>query len=91
MEEQSMLTKMNSQFSVLRPALLGLALMLTILAMMSPALASCTPGAWRTILVDGFCCNLPTSDATIQQQQCCAGYWENVGGPHCGPWSHCYF
>jgi hypothetical protein len=86
-----MLAKINHHISVYRIALLALALVLTGFGVLPTAMASCTPGDWRTILVDGACCNLPRSDATIQQQQCCAGYWENVGGPHCGPWPQCYF
>jgi len=88
-----MLTKMNAQFSVLRPALLALFVVLTLLATVSPATAAvCSYGERRTIILDSYCCNYPSVSVTKQNQACCTdGTWMNDGGPYCGSSSFCAF
>ena len=87
-----MLAKVNSRFAALRPALLALVLMLTVLAMISPATAGCTYGQTRTIIVNSFCCEYPSVKVTKQNQACCTdGTWMNQGGEYCAPYSFCAY
>jgi len=79
------MSKMNVRLSVLRPALLVVGLLLTLIAMISPATAACTPGATKTIIVNPVCCQYPQAKATKQNQVCnSSGVWVNSGGTYCG-------
>lgn len=84
------MSKMNARLSVIRPALLAVALLLTVIAMISPATAACTPGAKRTIIVNSACCQYPQVKVTKQNQVCnSSGVWTNSGSSYCAAASVC--
>ena len=86
------MSKLNARSSVVRPTLLGLALLLTLLTMISPAMAACTPGATRTIIANIACCLYPQVKVTKQNQVCnSSGVWVNSGGTYCASYSTCAF
>ena len=69
------MSKMNVRVSAL-----AVALLLTVVAMMSPAIAACTPGATRTIIANPECCAYPQVKVTKQNQVCnSSGVWVNNG------------
>ena len=83
------MSKLNARLSVLRPALVGAALLLTFGAMIPPAIAACTPGTSRTIIVNPVCCGGGVR-VTKQNQTCnSSGVWVNSGGTYCAPNSVC--
>ncbi|HEV2845978.1 MAG TPA: hypothetical protein VG477_14080 [Thermoanaerobaculia bacterium] len=83
------MSKLNARLSVVRPALLGAALLLNLAAMTAPAIAACTPGATRTITVNPVCCGGGVR-VTKQNQKCnSSGVWANSGGTYCAPASVC--
>lgn len=83
------MSKLNARLSVLRPALVGAALLLTFGAMIPPAIAACTPGATRTIIVNPVCCGGGVK-VTKQNQKCSSsGVWVNSGGTYCAPHNVC--
>ena len=79
------MSKMNARLSAVRPALLVVALLLTMIAMISPAVASCTPGEKRTIITNNECCGAPTPPKVTKQNQVCnsSGVWVSYGSPYC--------
>ena len=85
-----MIAKINRRFGVYRIALLVLALVLTGLGMLPTAMAACTPGARRTIIVNIECCAYPLVRVTKQNQVCnSSGVWVNSGSPYCASNSFC--
>ena len=83
------MSKLNARLSLLRPALVGAALLLTFGAMIPPAIADCTPGAKRTIIVNPVCCGGGVR-VTKQNQTCItSGLWANSGGSYCAPHNIC--
>ena len=83
------MSKLNARLSLLRPALVGAALLLTFGAMIPPAIAACTPGAKRTIIVNPECCGGGVR-VTKQNQTCnTSGVWVNSGGTYCSPHNVC--
>jgi hypothetical protein len=86
-----MITKIIYNFRFYRIALLTLALVLTGLGMLPKAMAACTPGATRTIILDPTCCgSYPPPKAWKQNQYCGPnGIWFNSGGTYCGSVSAC--
>jgi len=86
------MSKLNARLSVVRPALLAVALLLTLFAMISPARAACTPGANRTIISNPACCQYPQVKVTKQNQVCnSSGVWVNNGSSYCSSASVCAF
>jgi hypothetical protein len=86
------MSRINARLSAVRPALLGVALLLTMIAMISPAFAACTPGATRTIISNIACCQPTGAWATKQNQVCnSSGVWVNSGNSYCAPVSACAF
>ena len=84
------MSRINARLSAFRPALLALALLLTVIATLSPAFAACTPGAFRSIIVDPQCCRSSGAWATKQNQTCnSSGVWVNSGSTYCGAVSAC--
>jgi len=88
------MSKLNARLSTVRPAFLALALILALIATLSPAFAACTSGATRTIILDPTCCK-PIAQgayATKQNQICNSnGIWLNSGSSYCGKVSSCAF
>ncbi|HEY2294934.1 MAG TPA: hypothetical protein VGM86_29875 [Thermoanaerobaculia bacterium] len=85
---------MNARLSAVRPALLALALLLTLIAMISPAVAACTPGATRTIIANPECCKpIQQGPYETKQNQVCnsSGVWVNSGSTYCAKSSVCAF
>ena len=77
------MSKLNARLSFLRPALVGAALLLTFGATIPPAIAACTPGTTRTIIVNPECCGGGVK-VTKQNQNCSStGVWVNSGGTYC--------
>lgn len=86
------MSKLNARLSVVRPALLGMALLLTLVAMISPAVAGCVPGSKRTIVSNVACCAYPDVKVTKQNQVCnSSGLWANSGSSFCAPHNVCAF
>ena len=84
------MSRINARVSTLRPALLAAALLLTLIATLSPAFAACTPGAFRTIITNPACCKSSGAWATKQNQTCnSSGVWVNSGSSYCGTVSAC--
>jgi len=86
------MSRMNARLSAARPAFLVLALLLTVVAMISPAFAACTPGSTQTIISNIACCQPTGAWATKQKQVCnSSGVWVNSGSSFCAPVSACAF
>ena len=86
------MSKLNARLSVVRPALLGVALLLTLASMIPPAMAACTPGSSRTIISNIACCAYPDVKVTKQRQVCnSSGVWVNSGSSFCSPHNVCAF
>jgi P pilus assembly chaperone PapD len=71
--------------SKMRPALLAVALLLTVIAMISPARAACTPGTTRVIISNIACCAPAPAVRVTKQNQTCnsSGVWVNSGSSYC--------
>ncbi len=86
------MSKMNARLSVVRPAILAVALLLTVIATISPAAAACVNGTTRTIIANILCCgSYPPAKVTKQNQKCIGGVWVNQGGTYCASHSTCAF
>lgn len=86
------MSKLNARLSVLRPALLGAALLLTLASMIPSATAACVPGAKRTIIASIVCCQYPQVKVTKQNQVCnSSGVWVNSGSSYCATHNTCAF
>ena len=86
------MSKLNGHLSVVRPALLGVALLLTLAAMITPAIAGCVPGSTRVIISNIACCAYPQVKVTKQNQVCnSSGLWVNNGSSYCATYNTCAF
>lgn len=86
------MSTMKPRLSAVRPALLGLAMLLALTAAFSPAAAACAPGAVRTIVVSIVCCQYPQVTVTKQDQVCdSSGVWVNSGSSYCAAHKICAY
>lgn len=63
------MSKLNTRLSIVRPVLLGVALLLCLAAMTAPALAACTPGSTLIRTVSTVCCDPTSVTATVLREQ----------------------
>ena len=85
------MVKINACLSAVRPLLLSVALLLTLITMNSPAAAACAPGSRRVVIVDLSCC-LPSPQVGVwkQNQECGTnGVWFSIGSRYCQAHSSC--